>query len=626
MNQLPARKPPKRHLPDLRTRRTGRTGLHTFVLVAMLTLALAACSSTSSGHHSPTASAKPRSGGTATFALRAGLIPNYIFPVTSAAHESGTNLDQFQTLMWPPLYAFGNTGSPTLAEQDSLAYPPVFSDRNTTVTLRLKPYRWSDGKPVTSRDVSFFLNLVKANRTSWFAYVPGEFPDDITRIATPKPSVVVLHLTRSFSPTWFTYNQLSQITPLPQHAWDKTSNHSRVGDYDTTASGARAVYNFLAGQADKISTYATNPLWQVVDGPWHLVGYTATGQATFVPNTHYSGPDKPRLSRFIELPFTSDSAEFNALRSGRVTVGYIPQADLRQKGVLNGEGYTFSPWLLYGFPFISINYHNPTAGPLFSQLYIRQALQHLMDQPLVIRKLYDGYATPTYGPVPLKPASKYVSPAERSNPYPYSVGDAKRLLVAHGWHVTPGQPGTCVRPGAGPGECGPGVARGAKLVFHVLYDAGNPPLQGEMEAWKSAAGGAGILLDLSTAPESSVIGTQVACKPSQPSCSWQIANWGRGWTYGPDYLPTGGEFLATGAGSNAGSYSSRALDSLITKTHTSSSLGAFYRYEDYVSRNVPYLFQPQAGFQLTEVKSTLKGVTPQNPFGFIDPADWYFTR
>lgn len=605
----------------------GRPGKFVVPVLVAVAAILAACSSGgSSGPHASTASGKPRSGGSATFGLRAGLIPNYIFPVTSAAHESGTNLDQFQTFMWPPLYSFGNDGTPTLDEHDSVAYPPVYSDGNRTVTIKLKPSTWSDGKPVTSRDVLFFINLVKANRADWFAYVKGEFPDNIASVSAPSSSTIVLRLTRSFSPTWFTYNQLSQITPIPQHAWDKTSPSSSVKSYDTTTSGAKAVYNFLAGQALHISTYATNPLWQVVDGPWHLVSYSSTGQSTFARNTHYTGPDKPHLDKFTELPFTTDAAEYDALRAGTLSIGYIPQADVAQKNLLLHEGYTFSPWLLYGFPFISINYHNPTVGPLFSQLYMRQALQHLIDQPLVVSKLYDGYATPTYGAIPLKPASKQISPAERTNPYPFSVSAAKQLLLSHGWHVKAGSPAVCERPGSGPGDCGAGVHKGARADFHVLYDAGNPPLNGEMEAWKSAGVSAGIILDLSTAPESTVIASQVPCTSSQPSCSWEIANWGRGWTYGPDYYPTGGEFLATTGASNSGGYSSKTMNSLITSTHTSGALPVFYKYENYVSHSVPYLFQPQAGFQLTEAKSSLKGVAPQNPYGFIDPAHWYFTR
>ena len=100
-----------------------------------------------------------------------------------------------------------------------------------------------------------------------------------------------------------------------------------------------AVYTFLSKQAgynpanpnatnNSLSTYATNPIWQVVDGPFRLTHFDATGNITMVPNPTYSGPIKPTIKKFIELPYTSDSAEYNALVGGQVNVGYLPSQDI----------------------------------------------------------------------------------------------------------------------------------------------------------------------------------------------------------------------------------------------------------------------------------------------------------
>ena len=56
---------------------------------------------------------------------------------------------------------------------------------------------------------------------------------------------------------------------------------SPVGNYDQTTAGAKAVRNFLDSQAHNIGTYATNPLWQVVDGPWKLSQFRSDGYAQF---------------------------------------------------------------------------------------------------------------------------------------------------------------------------------------------------------------------------------------------------------------------------------------------------------------------------------------------------------
>ena len=145
----------------------------------------------------------------------------------------------------------------------SLAALPTYSHNNTVVTINLGDYNWSDGKPVTTRDVAFWINLLRVNKGSFAAYIPGEFPDSLKSYKIVDAKTIVLTLNQSYNPTWFTYDQLSQITPLPTQAWDKTSASGKVGNYDQTTSGAKAVFNFLTAQSKDIATYSTNPLWKI---------------------------------------------------------------------------------------------------------------------------------------------------------------------------------------------------------------------------------------------------------------------------------------------------------------------------------------------------------------------------
>jgi peptide/nickel transport system substrate-binding protein len=56
--------------------------------------------------------------------------------------------------MWRPLYWFGNGVEPTQTPSMSLASAPTWSNGDKTVTVTPKSsYRWSDGQPVTARDV-----------------------------------------------------------------------------------------------------------------------------------------------------------------------------------------------------------------------------------------------------------------------------------------------------------------------------------------------------------------------------------------------------------------------------------------------------------------------------------------
>ena len=105
-----------------------------------------------------------------------------------------------------------------------------------------------------------------------------------------------------------------------------------MGNYDLTTAGARAVYSYLAAQNKDLSTYATNPLWQVIDGPFRLTSYTAsTGDATYVRNSHYSGPASGSIHTLRVLSYTSDDAEFDSLlAAGGIDYGYLPFNDAAQ--------------------------------------------------------------------------------------------------------------------------------------------------------------------------------------------------------------------------------------------------------------------------------------------------------
>jgi peptide/nickel transport system substrate-binding protein len=109
--------------------------------------------------------------------------------------------------------------------------------------------------------------------------------------------------------------------------------------------------------------------------------------------------------------------------------------------------------------------NNGTAGKVFAQTYYRQAFQSLVDQPLYIKKVFKGYAVPTYGPVPVTPTNSFASSFEKENPFPYSPSKAKSLLSSHGWKIVPNGTDTCIKAGTASNECGAGIPAGTPLSF-----------------------------------------------------------------------------------------------------------------------------------------------------------------
>jgi peptide/nickel transport system substrate-binding protein len=645
------------------SRRHGVLRRKTAALAAgamLIALAVAADSSASTKHVTKV------KGGTAYFAEGAQATPNYIFPFMGLQFFSVTNIPQFQQLMYRPLYWFGTGEQPTLNLSLSLAGQPTYTNNGTEVTMKLKPYKFSNGETVTAQDVVFWFNILKVERYNWAAYAPGTMPDDLASVTATNPTTVVLKTTGSVNSLWFTYNELSQITPFPM-AWDIAATgqasgsqscgkakysqvtvkveHPKSGSVvvptSAQAKSCAAVYTYLSKESgfdpanpkapnNSLATYATNPLWQVVDGPFKLSSFDANGNVTMVPNTTYSGPVKPSLAKFVELPFTSSTAEFNALVGGKVTFGFMPFEDVTSPaksptvpGANNPRlgNFNLTPWYPWGINYFPYNFKseggaNGQAGKVISQLYFRQAFQLLVDQPLYIEKLDHGYGVPTYGPVPVLPKNIFATSYEQHNPYAFNLKKAQALLTLHGWDVKSGGTTTC----SDATKCG--VPAGTPLNFTIQYVNNSPTEEQLMNAQKSSWSQAGINVTLTTATFDTVIGNAQPCSGS--SCTWDMENWGGGWVYSPDYYPSGEEIFQTGAGSNGGQYSDPTNDRLIKETNFGdASLSA---YENYLAKNLPVVWQPEPAFELVEIQKNLAGATPLNPLLAINPENWYFTK
>ncbi|HXB50455.1 MAG TPA: ABC transporter substrate-binding protein [Streptosporangiaceae bacterium] len=566
-------------------------------------------------------------GGTVTIA-EVGASPNDIFPLLPATNSNGYN-GTFTFGMWPWLVYSGDGAKSVPNPQESLYSSLKYSDGDKVITIVLKPWKWSDGTPITSRDFTFVYNLLKVEYNDWFDYVSGLFPVDVAKVSTPDAHTIVLDLTRSYNPEFYTDNVLATIPLLPQHAWDKTSTSGKVGNYDETKAGAKAVWNFLQGQGTKMGTFATNPLWKVVDGPWKLGAFQSSGYYVWVPNKNYSGPDKPVLSKAIWTPFTTDTSEMNTLRSGTsLDVASVPLNDVRQIPALKNEGYSVAQVAAPGVAEILPNFYAPVAGLLLRQLYIRQAMEYLINRKQIVQKAFAGYADPGNGPVPVAYGQQWDSPLEKAGgPYPYNPSAAIALLKAHGWKVVPNGTDTCVRPGTGPSDCGAGITAGEPLTFQLLFASGTESFNEQNAAIQSSESLGGIKITLKSEPFNTLVSTTGTCNaqshPASICNDWQIQQYGYN-----QYLmdPSGAGQFNTDANGNYGGYSSPEMNSLIDATEYGSSDSAFFAYEDYAAKQLPLLWLPNESTVFV-YKKNLAGVTPLNPFsGLYNPEVWYYTK
>ncbi len=584
------------------------------------------------------ASVKKASGGTVTMALPPAAPFNYIFPFMSSEYYYTANLYDLQYLMYRPLYWWD--GSRTLNESRSLAELPKFENHDKTVVIQLKQgWKFSDGQAIGPENVAFFLGMLVTEIENFQFDIPGDFPFNLASTSYDNAKdTVTLHLTETVNPTWFLDNQLTMITPFPS-AWDLSGPGKKSDCESETARVEKAdcpsVYKYLNAQAEDTGTYATNPLWQVVDGPFHLTQFAAGGtSATFEPNPHYSGSPKPRISKLVEVVPTSTSSEYGLLQSGALTIGYVPYDSAPAKPVDASKApsnpvpsYDLEPLSgTWAYNDMFWNYNNPTIGPLVHQLYFRQAMQSLVDQEADIETALRGYGYTDYGPNPPAPANVYETPYEKSAPYPYSQKRARKYLTDNGWKIPSSGPAYCVRPGTGKGECGSGITRDEKMpTIDLQYNPASEAYTLEVSNFESDAAGAGI--DIT--PVATALGTLFseipACTPSQSACKWEMIYFGTAEQEEGVYYPVQTIAFGKGASFNVSNYANSYVTSLFKQSTSTSGNKALDEVDDYLTKTCAVLWTPVPTNFLFEVDPHLKGFVP-SAIQVVQPETWYFSN
>ena len=566
------------------------------VVVAGLITFFVTNSSNNKGTTTTVASGAPT--GTITFAEGAGANPNWIFPFESCQYCSVSNINQFQFEMFRPLYWFGLGSGVSLVPTLSMADSPVYSNHDKTVTMTMKGWKFADGQTVNAQSVMFFLNMLQALPKDFWGYNPGYgIPDQVASVVGHDMTVTMKFKT-AVNPVWITNNYLNQITPFAD-SWDRTSatttSTCATGAYGaaSTKAACTAVYNYLNAMSAKTSSYTSN-LWQSADdGPWRLSTFDNLGNLSFVPNTKYSGPVKAQVAVVKEVAYTTTQAEENDLQAGKIDIGFVDPGVLTSPASAPGSvgpnwsaissKYRLSTGEVWGFNYAPFNFSSkdPKAAAV-SQLYIRQALQLATDQLGVITNVFKGYGYPSYTALPAVVPTSLSAPI--ANPYPFNLASARTLLTSHGWTIKGGVM-TCERPGTASNQCGAGISAGYTLNFKFVYASGSPSLTQEITAEVADWNRIGIKVSTSTESFNSVI------SDCSSGSGFQLCMWGGGWTFAPNYFPTGETLFGVGGGFNPGTYASAKMTSLINATDFGHA--DLTAYATYAAKNLPVLYEPE---------------------------------
>jgi peptide/nickel transport system substrate-binding protein len=488
--------------------------------------------------------------------LAAPININSILPIVN--NQSISNA-QLNVLLYPPLLWIGN--KITIRWKKSLARSIRVTDHDTHFLVTIRPWRWSDGRPVTAADVVYSFTLIRAFGTRYLNYSIGGIPTIVRRTRVLGPHRFLVVTRHPVNVRWFELNGLTQFQALPRFAWKGLSVNELYDDQ-------------------------TEPrLARVVDGPYKLERFVLGREAVLVRNPAFSGPPG-YFRRLVYAMYTSSEGAFWALRSGHLDIGNVPHALFLARHLLHGMKSCVTNGG-FGINYVVLNFTNPRVS-FFHDLGLRRALQYAINEKLFIRVAFDGFGTPGFNPVPGSPPT-YLSPLLRHlTDHPglmYRPRRARALLRAAGWRRRPGR-GWVRRD-----------ADGIPLRFTLLFPSGTRTeiIMADIlkQDWKRI----GVDVRLRQLPFNLLL-----AKLDAPHGHWDAAM--IAWDYEPDYYPTGEGLFNTSGGTNYGHYSNPVLDRLIRATNVEPGRKPLYAYERFMMRHLPVLFLPLQG-NLVKYRSDL---------------------
>lgn len=506
--------------------------------------------------------------GVINYALPPDTNLTWYFPLVNGSNNTVYNA-QYINMLYTPLFTINNQLGIDYqyAAATSITYNKQGTVYHVTLNHNLK---WSNGQKVTSADVMFTWKLLQAtsakNAPLPWPYAgagTGDVPQGIKSVVPNGPYAFTVTLKAPANQDWFIYDGLSDFTPLPASAWNKYPNN-------------------ITEEIKWLGSQATNPsIDSVVDGPYKI-GKIQSGQYWILnPNTKYSGPGPKARDRVVFDYEGSNASEFAALKTGTIQVGYVDLSEYGALPTIRNIDRTFAGYN-FGEQLLGLNMHSNAEGglgPVFKQLYIRQAIQEAINQPLIDRTVMHGYAPAQVGPIPSVPSTRFLDPRLKSLLYPYNPKHAKALLTSHGWKEVHGVM----------------TKGGMKLAFPLLYSSGSQTTTEEMELVQSSLQKIGIKLSLQPQQFSTLVATITT--PADES-KWDAVS-GIGISYGGSY-PSGEEIYEPSGSLDFVGYANPHETALIKDTFKPQAseaavLKTFYNYEYYTTEQLPFIWLNNEG-------------------------------
>lgn len=456
----------------------------------------------------------------------------------------------------------------------SLASAVTTTD-NTTFTITLRPWHWSDGVALTAEDVAYTFTLDKQLGPDWPGYGAGGLPGIVKSLTVLSPSQLRIVTTHPVNPTWFIYNGIAALEPVPEHAWKRYTLDQML------------------------QLQSTPSFFNVVDGPVKIQKLDVGLDAVFVPNPAWEGP-KMHFSRLIFEFLEGDGANVQGVESGNFDVAAVPSDLFTAVQHFPGTHLEILPQSAVQ-NVIAVNFHNPQVA-FFRDARVRQAMQDSIDQNAIVQGLEHGNGDAAYGPVPHS-FTQFLPPEMRAGHYPvgYDPAKSRALLLAAGY--TPGRDGIMQKDGQ-------------RLSFTYLEETGTDAVVELDEILQADFRNVGIEMKIRLMQFN-----QIMVLMNGPPTGWQATGFGQP----AQPYPSGEAQFETGANQNQEGYSDPKMDRLIDASTTNPDIKYLYAYELYASAQQPAIFSPRLR-PVILVNNRLHGMADfLDPVGMFAPDQLYCT-
>lgn len=267
--------------------------------------------------------------------------------------------------------------------------------------------KWSDGQPLTARDVAYTFNRVlngTYEKTNFGTYVAAltsvEAPDDQTVVMkVKKPTPVMLHLT---------------VYILPEHIW-KDVDDKEVSSF-TNEPGREGI---------------------VGSGPF-IVKEHKKGQFVRLEANKAYWRGAPHIDELVFRIFSNDDSLGQALRRGDIDFADDVGANVFNS-LKNAPGVTTIPAQYGGFNEIAMNTGaalddgTPIGNghPALRDKRVRVAIAHAIDTEALLARVFGGYGSPGTSIIPALYADLHYDPGSAA--HTFDLAEANRLLDEAGY-------------------------------------------------------------------------------------------------------------------------------------------------------------------------------------------------